>query len=147
MEFTLNEIRNMANPLAKLASCSLPIRTTWRLFKFSKEVMNLNNGIEKMRIDLVKKYGTEVFEAITQDDQQVVLTKEEFEANKENIKQYSEPRLQVIGEESLDSFAEEFNTLLNTKESIEVEPFTLNDFGNKAELSVNDLIALQKILA
>lgn len=147
MEFTLNEIRNMLNPLTKLSSCDLPIRTTWRLFKFSKEVVNLNDGIEKMRIDLVKKYGTEVFEVLTKDDQQIVITKEEFEANKKNIKKYSESRLQVIGQESLDAFAEEFNTLLNTKESIEVEPFTLNDFGNKAELSVNDLIALQKILA
>lgn len=147
MELTLLEIRNLVNPLRKLALCDMPIKTSWRLLKITEQVEDLTAKIEKFRIELVKKYGTELYRCITQNDEEVSLTKDEVEAHRKDLKNIGNSYLEVPKENILE-FSSEFESLLEQKEKIKLEePFTLNDFSEKAELSPQDLFYLQKFFA
>lgn len=59
MKFTNSEIHLMVGPMQRLLARDLPVKVSYKLLKAVKQLETQTNLVEKMRIDLLKKYGTE----------------------------------------------------------------------------------------
>lgn len=57
MKVKLKELRSSQVSLAKLFSCDLPLKVSYKLKKLAKEVDKEIEEIEKAREDLIVKYG------------------------------------------------------------------------------------------
>lgn len=59
MKFTLGEIQAMQEPLKELVAEKMPLRTAFRLNKLFKQIEDQLSFVEKSRVDLVKRLGTD----------------------------------------------------------------------------------------
>ena len=116
MEFSLGEIYNLIRSLQKVTSKELPIKISFRLYKFLKKCSEEMEILEKSRVQLLDKYSAP----------------------------YEEGEDKKIPDENKGKFQEEFGTLLNEKVEIEFEPISIEDLGDIV-ISANDLIPMQKI--
>ncbi len=118
MKFTLQEIYNLGQSLGKLLSQELPIKTAYKLLKFSKECSSELQTLEKARVKLVKQYAGE----------------------KEEGKEVQ------VSDKNKEIFSKEFNDLLQEEVSIKFKPqLYINDFGD-IQISAADLISLDKLI-
>lgn len=117
MKFTLGELRIMKFSLQKIAEKELPIKISWKITKFLKQVNDELEMIEKERIKLVHKYG-------------------ENEEGKEEIK---------VPNDKIEDFKKEFVDFLSSEVDINCEPINVKDLGD-IELSSSDLLVLQKYI-
>ncbi len=116
MELSLGEIKLLVEPLNKVLTFDLPIKTSWKLTKISKILSEEVATIEDQRIKLVKKYGEE------QEDQNVQVPKENFE-----------------------DFLTEFNELLSEKQEFDFESISIDELGDDVKISPIQLQFLDKI--
>ena len=147
MIFSLMEIRGLIQPLRKLAGQDLPIKTSWKLLQISEHVEKINQNIEEFRINLVKKYGEKVYEVKILDEENTkLLTEAEYENSNKSIIEYAEPKVEITSAENMKTFIKEFEELLRTEENIEFTPFSIEELGEKAQITPQELFFLKKIL-
>jgi hypothetical protein len=116
MKFNLGEIYGLTRSLQKLTDKELPIKVSFRLYKFLKDSSAEMETLEKARVKLVEKYAE---------------PKEEGKEMK-------------VADENRDKFQEEFSGLLGEEVEIAFDPISIEDLGDIA-MSTNDLIPMQKI--
>ncbi len=116
MKFTLGEIYGLTRSLQKLTDKELPIRVSFRLYRFLKDCSAEMEILEKSRVKLVEKYAGEAKEG-------------------EEMK---------VSDENKDTFQEEFAILLNEEIDLEFELISIDDLKG-IKISTNDFIPMQKL--
>ena len=116
MEFSLGEIYGLTRSLQKLTDKELPIKVSYRLFKFLRDSSAEMENLEKTRIKLVEKYA------------------EKPEKGKE----------MKVSDENKGKFQEEFSVLLGEKVEIDFKPILISDLGD-ISIATNDFIPMQKL--
>jgi len=116
MKLTLGEIYGLTRSMQKLTDKELPIKISFRLYRFVKDCSIEMEILEKARVKLVEKY------AIGPKDG-------------DEIK---------VSDENKNKFQDEFSTLLSEEVEIDFEPISVNDLGD-IFIATNDLIPMQKI--
>ena len=116
MTFTLGEIYSLTRSLNKLTNKELPIKVSFRLFKFLKDSSVAMESLEKTRIKLVEKFAEEAKEG-------------------EEMK---------VADSNREKFQEEFSVLLQEETEVEFDPISIDDLGD-ITISTNDLIPMQKL--
>lgn len=109
--------------LSKLSAQPMPLRVAFKLKGIQAKVHEENRKLEECRQSALQKYGdkTEDGKLSLKDDNTVNFTKENIEA-----------------------FVKEMNELGQTE--LELGTVTLAELGDKAELTVDDVVALDGLL-
>jgi hypothetical protein len=148
LKISLMEIRGLVQPLKKLSNQELPIKTSWKLLRISEQVETLYQKIEEFRVQLVTKYGEKTFEVTLKETSETkTLNEAEYESSDKNLFSGANPKLEIRDNEKLNDFAKEFEELLRTEETLDIEPIPVNDLGENTKISPQELFFLQKILA
>ena len=145
MELFLGEIRECLPVLNKLIDLELPINVSWRLSSALVELNNVNNKIEEIRVNLIKKFGVEHFECSDGESLKKV-SKEEFENNKDVlVKQYQsiEPKIEVP-EDKLQDFYSEWSVLLNEKHTLSFEQISISHLNENIKLTPKEMLLIKK---
>ena len=116
MLFSLGEIYGLTRSLQKLTNKELPIKVSFRLYKFLKDSSSEMEILEKSRVKLVEKFAE---------------PKEEGKEMK-------------VADDKKDEFQAEFTSLLSEEVEIPFDPISIEDLGD-ISISTNDLIPMQKI--
>ena len=116
MNFSLGEVYGLTRSLQKITSKELPIKISFRLYRFLKDCSSEMEILEKARVKLVDKYA----------------------APEEDGKE------KQVSDENREKFQEEFGNLLNEKVEIEFDPISIDEFS-EISLSANDILSMQKI--
>ena len=116
MKFSLGEIYGLTRSLQKITDKELPIKVSFRIYKFLKDSTSEMETLEQSRVKLVEKYAD---------------TPKEGEEMK-------------VSDANRGKFQEEFSGLLNEEVDISFEPISIDDLGD-ISISTNDLLPLQKI--
>ena len=117
MKFTLSEIYGLTRSLTKLTDKEIPIKISFKLFRFLKDCSGVMETLEKSRIKLIEKYSGE---------------------KKEDGKDMK------VSDENNDKFQKEFTELLQEEVEIDFKSILIDELGD-IKISTNDLIPLQKI--
>ena len=116
MKFSLGEIYGLTRSLQKVTDKELPIKVSFRLYKFMKDCSAEMEILEKSRVQLVEKYAAP----------------------------YEDGKEKQVSDENKEEFQKEFGTLLNEEVEIGFELISLEDLGD-ISISTNDLIPMQKL--
>lgn len=116
MLFNLGEVYGLTTSLKKITDKELPIKTSYRLYRFLRDCSKEMEILEKARIKLIEKYA------------------EKKEEGKEII----------VPEKNRNKFQEEFSILLREKVEIKFDPISIDDLGD-ITMSTNDIVLMQKI--
>lgn len=116
MKFTIGELKSMESPLRFLSHKELPVKISWKLYRFMKKVSYELDMVENIRNELVKKYG------------------------EENI---STGENKVIPE-NIEKFKNEFLEVLQQEVEIDFSPIDINDIGD-INISSSFFISMDKI--
>jgi hypothetical protein len=112
--------------LSKLMSAQLPIKTTFRLKKLVQNLEGELKLFEETRHSIVQEYG------------------EKDEAG--NLKQ-NEQGLVNLDVSKSEEWQVKLSELMMIESTLELPKLTLSDFGDKVELSANDLFALGSLIS
>lgn len=115
-KFNLGEIYGLTRSLQKITDKELPIKVSYRFYKFLKLCASEMEILEKSRVQLVEKYAAP----------------------------YEEDKEKQVSDENRQKFQEEFASLLQEEVEIEFEPILVDDLGD-ITLSTNDLVSMQKL--
>jgi hypothetical protein len=116
MKIKLKELKVAEESLNKIFSMNLPIKVSYILSKIIPIVSEEMNNIEKIRYDLIKKYGEE------KEGQVIVIPSK------------------------LKEFITEFEDFLDTEIDFNFTQIPLSSFGDKIEISANDFFNLNKFI-
>lgn len=117
MKLLMQDIFLVKDPLTKLIQKDMPIKCAVKLKRLVKKLEEELKIFDEARMDLFKKYGEE------QEDQKI-----------------------MVKEENAPEFNKEFNDLASIEIEVDFEPISVEDFGDKVDISANDLISLEKII-
>jgi len=117
MKIRVAEILNMKEALQRLVQKEIPISTSFKLVKFTKQVNDKLIDIENSRIQLVTKFGTK---------------------NEETGEIH-------VDKDKTNDFMKEINNLFQEEVDIEFDQIRIEDFGN-ISISTSDIILLKSII-
>lgn len=117
MEFKLAELQGMKDPLKRLISEKIPMKSAFRLNKLIKAVEGELDNIEAARIALIKELG------------------KPLENDPDNF---------TVPPEVVPEFQKKYTEFLQETVEIEFTPIDLESFGD-VEITTNDMYALDKL--
>lgn len=109
MKLTNGTIYNATKALQKLKETPLPIKTSYKISKNAKTLLQKTSFIEEQRVSLVKKYGVE-----------------------------SEEGMISVTPENAEMFAEEYNELMAIEEEVDIQMVDIDEL-NDVKLTSNEL--------
>ena len=116
MKVTLNDIFRSQRVIQKLSEHPMPIRTAYRISKILQPISHEYDTIEKLRIQLVSKYG------------------EEKDGKKE------------VPPEKVNDFVLELQELLSSETEVEFEPLSLQDLPENLTMTPQELASIDFML-
>ncbi|MDD4781936.1 MAG: hypothetical protein PHT02_15225 [Tissierellia bacterium] len=115
----LYQIENVYQSLTKLLTKELSIKTSYKLSKLGKLIIDEYKLFEETRMKIIDKYGDKDEEGnIIQNDNKITIPKE-----------------------NLDSFNKEFNELMDIEVKFDFEPISIDKLG-EINISPIDLMVL-----
>lgn len=124
IEVTLGEVLQADEALQKIASCELKVRAAYQVARLMREISSEGKLVFESRDKLIMKYGAK-------DEEGQLLVDENGNNN--------------IPKENMEQFAKEYNEVLQTKITLNVEPIKLNDIEN-VELTYTDVVMLEPFI-
>jgi len=118
MQFTVGELYAMQQVIYKLMMKDMPIRTAYRLSKFSKKMGDDLRTFDEQRKKLVEKHGTK-------------------DEKGENFK---------VEQENMEAFRKEIAEVAEVKTEIDMEPIRISELGTDIQVTPADLALLDKII-
>lgn len=124
IELTINELINSTDIIQKLLTINLKAKTAYQIMRLAKAVEEEYNLFNKSRLDLLDKYG---------------------EKNPDNTLKMDDKNNYIINKEYIDDFSTEYEEVLNTSITLNVEPISIDDLQDVI-LTPHDMIELEKFL-
>lgn len=116
MKIKLNELTNKVEALNYLVEQPIPVLASFKLSKMARLINEELTDYEKVRIDLIKKYGT---------------------TNEETGQTSIAP-----GSEEMTKFLEELKPILEEEVELNLEPIPVSDLGEDFKIGTKHLLPL-----
>lgn len=144
IKLKLGEIRVLIEPLKKLSVQEFPVKYSWKIMDLCEKVEVCVNKVEKLRVQLIEKYGEDLIICKELESDKEVFFREGTEVDET---QYSilGTRKEVRDTNKLQMFYAEFNELLAEEVELIQDKIDLSAIVDNITASAQELSILKSV--
>lgn len=127
VKMSIDKMLTVDEGLTEILNQDLPVKIAYRLGRIKSCVESEKKHFGRLKNDLLKKYGEDIFEAIKQKEKRGEITKEEADKQRKGIQK----GMYKIKPENIEAFNEDYNSLMESEIEIDTIPLKVSELENE----------------